>query len=88
MSDGPKLVTLNDANHHDIPVMLRRLADSIERGKYGAVKMVASVLFREDLSATTFGWGRCNFLEVVGAFQRATLLDESGFRADSENVDG
>lgn len=73
MADGPKLVSLPVSNLRDIPACLGSIANSIEAGNYGNVKMIAAVLVREDFSMAQFGWGDCTALEIAGALARGVI---------------
>ena len=45
---------------------MRAVADEIDAGKWGRVKLIAAVMIH-DGEATLFGWGEGSDLEVIGA---------------------
>lgn len=87
MSDGPTLVEFpQTTNLRDVAACMRSVADAIEAGQWGDVKMIAAVLVRDNLSMAVFGWGDCTPLEAVGAFARGTMLDDNvGLNPAPEN---
>ena len=58
-----KLVTIYNENIRDIPAMLRRLADDIEKGEgiYEDVAGVVTVMRHSDYSVEVFGHGEENY---------------------------
>jgi hypothetical protein len=58
----------------DVPASLRRTADRVERGDYGAVRFVAAVFVGEGDRLVSFAWGRVSDMEVAGAFARGSVL--------------
>lgn len=50
-----KLVSIYESNYRDVVAMLRRLADSVEAGKYGDVSEVALVLMGDKMQVFGFG---------------------------------
>lgn len=73
MTDAPKIIEFPGTDLRDIPAVMRSVADAIESGLWGDVKMVAAVLVRDDLSMAQFGWGDCSPLEIAGAFARGVI---------------
>lgn len=51
----PEVVSIYETNFHDIPAMLRKLADEIEAGEYGEVNEAACAIFADRVEV--FGWG-------------------------------
>ena len=52
---------------HDIPQMLRNIADDIEAGQFGAPVSGVMVLESED-SLYNFGWGDAEGFKAIGLF--------------------
>jgi hypothetical protein len=73
----------------DVVASLRGLADRIEAGVYGDVRFACATIV-VDNALTCFGWGRCNDLEIAGAFARSSVIAGAAFRdsdeSDSDNV--
>ena len=70
----------------DVVASLRSLADSIEHGRYGDVRLAAAVIVVGDM-LTTFGWGRCNDLELSGALARGAVIAGSALTEIEETGD-
>jgi len=60
----PKIVELRP--YLDIAGAMRRVADAIEAGEHGNVRLIAAVMIH-DGEATLFGWGEGSDLEIMGA---------------------
>ena len=73
--DFPKVVSIYEENIRDIPAMLRRLADNIEKGegKYEDVAGVVTVMRHSDYSVEVFGHGEENYDVSVVALELGKL---------------
>jgi hypothetical protein len=62
---------------HDIPQMLRNIADDIEAGDFGSVQS-GVMLLETDQTLHTFGWGDAEGFKAVGMFQTAAQMLSAG----------
>lgn len=74
-----KLVTLNESNFRDVPPTLRKLADEIEAGKFGAVGAAALVILGDQMNV--FGMG------VDSEGPSIAVLLHAGFMRLSRNIE-
>lgn len=63
------VIALVGQNFHDIPALLREMADAIERGDHGDVVSGAGVLLDRDGRPVVFGWGQTDSVHSIGMFQ-------------------
>lgn len=75
MSATLKVVSLYEENMRDIPAMLRRLADNIEKGEgdYADVAGIVSVMRHSDYSVNVFGHGEENYDVSIVALELGKL---------------
>lgn len=62
----------------DIPGMMRKVADLIEKGQYGKPEGAVFILSSED-GHSIFGWGETNELEMLGLMSLASNTIASSF---------
>jgi len=70
-------------NLNDIPALLRRLADDIENGSYGAPDAFAAVM-ETDEGISLFGFGTADNMRSIGLFSVGQTVLASGFVGDDE----
>lgn len=75
MSDRPKVVSIEDRGLMNVSQQLRGLADSIERGDYGAVT-VAVVVVEEPSTGLlgAFAFGPCDPVRAAGLLLKAATM--------------
>lgn len=88
MSDTPKVVQFSTVRAN-VPAALRRLADRIEAGKYGDVRLCGVVIVEGASQVAAFAYGSGTDMEFTGAFIRASMLACSCLREiETEDDDG
>lgn len=78
-----EVVPLYETNLRDIPAMMRKVADEIERGDYGDVADAVFVLFGSEEGLHVFGWGAqddasSHLLLTAGALRLAREVEKQG----------
>lgn len=76
----PELVKFPETAHN-IPAMLRLLADEIDAGEHSDLTFIVAVMvtLKEGAITTeTRGWGKCSPLEAVGALTWASDMLTKG----------
>lgn len=58
---------------HDIPQMLRNIADDIEAGEFGNA-LSGVMMLETDQTFHTFGWGDAEGFKAVGMFHAAAVM--------------
>ena len=73
------VVPFPERDIHDIPRLLRQMADDIEAGEYGSVTSLAAVLENEE-TILTFGFGAADPMRAIGLFTTgSTMMAQMGF---------
>lgn len=67
------IVPFPNASLHDIPAMLRNIADDIEAGEFGNVQSGVMML-ETDQTFHTFGWGDAEGFKAIGMFHTAAVM--------------
>lgn len=72
-----KVINFPNPSLNDIPEMMRRLADDIEKGEYGNAVAAAMVL-ETDSTVLNFGWGDAEPMRAIGLLTTGVSLMTNG----------